>query len=145
MLVSWAHFVLCCPRYWYSDPCCVHDPVYFTNCNLCTVPQTSKHVNFTDKTWKVIEDAINEIHHQNASGLSFEELYRNGYNMVLHKYGERLYNGLKQTLARQLTRIAGEIEMTQGEPFLKELYQRWEIQTKSIEMVRDILMVSQTV
>lgn len=29
-----------------------------------------------DKTWKVLEDAIHEIHNKNASGLSFEELYR---------------------------------------------------------------------
>lgn len=29
-----------------------------------------------DKTWRVLEDAIREIHNQNASGLSFEELYR---------------------------------------------------------------------
>jgi hypothetical protein len=29
-----------------------------------------------DKTWKILEDAIHEIHNQNASGLSFEELYR---------------------------------------------------------------------
>ena len=32
--------------------------------------------NYADKTWKVLEDAIAEIHNQNASGLSFEELYR---------------------------------------------------------------------
>jgi hypothetical protein len=30
----------------------------------------------TDKTWKVLEDAIHEINNHNASGLSFEELYR---------------------------------------------------------------------
>jgi cullin 3 len=29
-----------------------------------------------EKTWRVLEDAIREIHNQNASGLSFEELYR---------------------------------------------------------------------
>lgn len=29
-----------------------------------------------DKTWKVLEDAIHEINNHNASGLSFEELYR---------------------------------------------------------------------
>lgn len=34
------------------------------------------HSTFADKTWKVLEDAIQEIHNQNASGLSFEELYR---------------------------------------------------------------------
>lgn len=31
-----------------------------------------------DKTWKVLESAIHEIHNQNASGLSFEQLYRWG-------------------------------------------------------------------
>ena len=31
---------------------------------------------FADKTWKVLEDAIHEINNHNASGLSFEELYR---------------------------------------------------------------------
>lgn len=29
-----------------------------------------------EKTWKVLEDAIHEINNHNASGLSFEELYR---------------------------------------------------------------------
>jgi len=115
----------------------------------CTYPAMHdvlayRYFPHADKTWKILEDAIDEIHHQNASGLSFEELYRNAYNMVLHKYGERLYTGLKQTLTRQLKRIAGEIELTKGEPFLKELHQRWEIHTKSIQMVRDILMVSQS-
>lgn len=29
-----------------------------------------------EKTWKVLEDAVHEINNHNASGLSFEELYR---------------------------------------------------------------------
>jgi cullin 3 len=29
-----------------------------------------------EKTWKILEDAIHEIYNHNASGLSFEELYR---------------------------------------------------------------------
>jgi cullin 3 len=29
-----------------------------------------------DKTWKVLKDAVHEIFGHNASGLSFEELYR---------------------------------------------------------------------
>jgi hypothetical protein len=43
-------------------------------------------------TWNALKHAISEIHHQNASALSFEELYRNAYNLVLHKHGELLYN-----------------------------------------------------
>lgn len=33
---------------------------------------------YADKTWKILEDAIHEIYNHNASGLSFEELYRFG-------------------------------------------------------------------
>ncbi|CAI5490433.1 unnamed protein product [Closterium sp. Naga37s-1] len=43
---------------------------------------------------RALPDAIPRIYNHNASGLSFEELYRNAYNMVLHKYGGRLYAGL---------------------------------------------------
>lgn len=40
-------------------------------------PSSSFKNNFkTEKTWKVLEDAIHEINNHNASGLSFEELYR---------------------------------------------------------------------
>ena len=34
------------------------------------------HLALAEKTWKVLEDAIQEINNHNASGLSFEELYR---------------------------------------------------------------------
>jgi cullin 3 len=45
-----------------------------------------------DTTWVALSKAIAEIHNQNASSLSFEELYRNAYNLVLHKHGDLLYN-----------------------------------------------------
>jgi cullin 3 len=31
---------------------------------------------YPEKTWKILEHAIHEIYNHNASGLSFEELYR---------------------------------------------------------------------
>lgn len=31
---------------------------------------------YAERTWKVLEHAIHEIYNHNASGLSFEELYR---------------------------------------------------------------------
>ncbi|KAL5667496.1 hypothetical protein ACJX0J_019717 [Zea mays] len=36
---------------------------------------------FFDKSWRKLHDAIREIYNHNASGLSFEELYRTAYNM----------------------------------------------------------------
>ncbi|KAJ0472788.1 putative cullin protein, neddylation [Helianthus annuus] len=60
---------------------------------------------YADKTWRLLEHAIDEIYNQNASGLSFEELYRCAYNMVLHKYGEKLYTGLVSTMTSHLVTI----------------------------------------
>lgn len=65
----------------------------------------------------------------------------NAYNMVLHKYGPRLYEGLIRTLTAHLTEVAKKIEEKEGAPFLRELKKRWDEHTKSSQMIRDILMV----
>mmetsp|Transcript_42504 Transcript_42504/g.51594 ORF Transcript_42504/g.51594 Transcript_42504/m.51594 type:complete len:740 (-) Transcript_42504:312-2531(-) len=95
---------------------------------------------YADRTWKILEDAIHEIHNHNAFGLSFEQLYRNAYNMVLHKCGDRLYNGLETTITQHLTGITACIEAANGRPFLEELNKRWLDHNKSMQMIRDILM-----
>lgn len=38
--------------------------------------QVQMDPNYAQNTWKLLKGAIHEIHKQNASGLSFEELYR---------------------------------------------------------------------
>ncbi|XP_057447618.1 cullin-3B-like [Lotus japonicus] len=95
---------------------------------------------YAEKTWKVLEHAINEIYNHNASGLSFEELYRNAYNMVLHKFGEKLYLGLVKTVTSHLREISQSIESAQGEVFLDELNRKWVDHNKALQMIRDILM-----
>jgi cullin 3 len=54
------------------------------------------------KTWSALSSAIREIHNQNASSLSYEELYRNAYNLVLHKHGELLYVGVRNTVKEHM-------------------------------------------
>ncbi|XP_009385642.2 cullin-3A isoform X2 [Musa acuminata AAA Group] len=95
---------------------------------------------YAEKTWKVLEHAIHEIYNHNASGLSFEELYRNAYNMVLHKHGEKLYSGLVTTMTWHLKEISQSIEAVQGDLFLDELNRKWGEHTKALQMIRDILM-----
>lgn len=95
---------------------------------------------YADKTWKILEHAIHEIYNHNASGLSFEELYRNAYNMVLHKYGEKLYAGLVTTMAWHLKEMSRSIEAAQGGLFLEELNRKWADHNKALQMIRDILM-----
>lgn len=52
--------------------------------------------------WDLLKNAIQEIQRKNNSGLSFEELYRNAYTMVLHKHGEKLYTGLREVVTEHL-------------------------------------------
>lgn len=50
--------------------------VGFTLLGLCVLLLLKRYAFPAEKTWKVLEDAIHEINNHNASGLSFEELYR---------------------------------------------------------------------
>ncbi|KAL1187759.1 Cullin-3B [Cardamine amara subsp. amara] len=95
---------------------------------------------YSDKTWKILEHAIHEIYNHNASGLSFEELYRNAYNMVLHKFGQKLYNGLVLSMTFHLKEICKSIEVSQGGSFLEQLNRNWNDHNKALEMIRDMLM-----
>ncbi len=76
---------------------------------------------YVENIWQLLKDAIQEIQRKNNSGLSFEELYRNAYTMVLHKHGERLYTGLKEVLFTPEVQINIGIEIhlsgSQGEDF----------------------------
>ena len=58
---------------------------------------------------------MDEIHNRNASTLSFEELYRNAYNLVLHKHGNLLYEGISERLVVHLRRCGGRLVRLQRE------------------------------
>lgn len=51
--------------------------------------------DMANQHWETIREAIHKIHSKQASQLSYEELYRTAYNLVLHKHGELLYNNVK--------------------------------------------------
>lgn len=61
--------------------------------------------------------------------------------MVINKFGDRLYKGLVDTMRAHLVEVAARVEATSGESFLRELKLRWDHHTKSMQMIRDILMV----
>lgn len=61
--------------------------------------------------------------------------------MVVNKFGDRLYRGVVETETEHLTRIAARVDGCQGETFLRELRAQWELHNKSVQMIRDILMV----
>jgi cullin 3 len=117
-----------------------------------------------DITWGVLEGALREIHTKNASRLSFEELYRNAYKLVLKKKGEELYNrvsGLEQELLRESVRhkvvqmvtpplllgasgeqVGGQahLQRADGERFLRVLKDAYADHQICMNMITDVLM-----
>eukprot|EP00439_Symbiodinium_sp_Y106_P015440 s3798_g2.t1 len=78
------------------------------------------------RQWECLKHAIHQIHEHNASSLSFEELYRNAYNLVLHKYGELLYNGVQSVVADHLKIVAQSCVDCPDDRLLEELKKQWD-------------------
>jgi cullin 3 len=60
--------------------------------------------------------------------------------MVLHKYGDLLYNGLKQVVDEHLKEIATFVANAVDDNFLNDLNKAWSDHKISMLMIRDILM-----
>ena len=114
--------------------------------------------------WDLLREALRDIHNKNCSRLSFEELYRAAYKIVLKKKGEELYDRVTKfeeqwfaenvipkielLVSRSLINIGDERgagtsinERRQtGEKFLKGLRDTWEDHNMSMNMTADILM-----
>ena len=96
---------------------------------------------YVENIWNLLKEAIQEIQKKNNSGLSFEELYRNAYTMVLHKHGERLYNGLKEVVTIHLEgEIRNDVLQALNNNFLQKLNSAWDDHQTNMVMIRDILM-----
>lgn len=96
---------------------------------------------YVQNIWGLLRNAIQEIQKKNNSGLSFEELYRNAYTMVLHKHGERLYTGLREVVTEHLVnKVRADVLASLHNNFLQTLNQAWNDHQTSMVMIRDILM-----
>lgn len=117
-----------------------------------------------DSTWNVLSSSLREIHTKNASQLSFEQLYRDAYKLVLRKQGDSLYNRVKEFEMRWLRqeiqpRIlsvvspgllmgamgAGPVmnpneKRAAGEKLMRALKQAWEDHNICMNMTTDVLM-----
>ncbi|KAF5950594.1 hypothetical protein HYC85_012587 [Camellia sinensis] len=65
---------------------------------------------------------------------------RNTYNMVLHKFGEKLYFGLVLTMTSYLKEMAKSTEAAQKGLFLEELNGKWADHNKALQIIQNILM-----
>ena len=90
--------------------------------------------------WNTIKDAIQKIYAQQASTLSYVELYRTAYNLVLHKHGETLYDNVRKTTDEMLTPIAQNLINMPDEDLLKEITNVWAMEKHIIILIKDILL-----
>ncbi|KAL8697693.1 MAG: hypothetical protein Q9201_006995 [Fulgogasparrea decipioides] len=115
-----------------------------------------------ERDWKSLSNSLREIHTKNASTLSFEELYRNAYKLVLKKKGEPLYNKVKEFEQNWLAlevrpQILGNLppsllaayngsqltvneRRVAGEKLLRSLKSAWEDHNLCMNMTTDVLM-----
>jgi cullin 3 len=92
------------------------------------------------QTWEALANAIDEIYNRNASQLSFEELYRNAYNLVLHKHGTLLYEGVTEKISSHLLETVQRLAEVPDSTLLEEMASVWSEHQITMVMVRDILM-----
>ena len=90
--------------------------------------------------WNTIRDAIQKIYAQKASQLSYEELYRTAYNLVLHKHGEMLYDNVRKTTVEMLQPISQRLINIPDEDLVKEITKVWDLEKYVIIMIKDILL-----
>ena len=102
--------------------------------------QTNMDQAAAGKLFSSLKKAIDEVYQQNASSLSFEELYRNAYNLVLYKHGEFLYDGVSGSIRGHLVASADIISATKNEEILKKLVTEWDAHKTAFHIIKDILM-----
>ncbi|KAH7364691.1 Cullin [Rhexocercosporidium sp. MPI-PUGE-AT-0058] len=120
--------------------------------------------NDFESQWDILSSALREIHTKNASQLSFEQIYRASYKIVLKKQGDKLYDRVKEfeeqwfggevmpniqkLITPNLINIASggmsgvtanERRIT-GEEFLRGLKAAWEDHITTMNMTTDVLM-----
>ncbi|KAJ5160802.1 uncharacterized protein N7482_007806 [Penicillium canariense] len=120
-----------------------------------------------DTIWTVLASSLTEINTKNASSLSFEELYRNAYKIVLMMRGDDLYERVTQfeedwlrgQVQRQITESISPFlvraqnaqnstdvqdqsneRRAAGERFLAVLKEAWEDHQLCMGMITDVLM-----
>jgi len=116
-----------------------------------------------ETTWNSLAESFRQIHTKNASKLSYEELYRFSYRIVLKKKGQPLYEnvlnfekewltdnvskGIHASLSPSLLTnpdMGGPISVTErrdaGERFMASLKMAWSDHLLCMAMMADTLM-----
>lgn len=114
--------------------------------------------------WKMLNEALTDIHERNAGKLSFEQLYRASYKIVLKRRGQALFDkvGTFEThwfgekvvppiidmmSTHMVSQVLGDMpgatnneRRELGERFLRGMRDSWEQHMSAVAMISDIMM-----
>lgn len=97
-----------------------------------------------NRSWEVLANAIVQIQQKNVSNLSYEQLYRKAYTLVLHKFGNKLYDNVGNLIRDHLLNRRDyllSLEATSGEEiFVKTILLEWNEHLQSMKFISDVLM-----
>jgi cullin 3 len=96
--------------------------------------------NDAEERWMGIGTAVDEIHNRNASTLSFEELYRSSYTMIIQKHGVIVYTGITEKITSHLQTIVKKLADTPDKHLLQEVCTSYQDFHTNMVMIIDILM-----
>jgi hypothetical protein len=148
------------PRHYHdsTSPCLSHQA------NMPRIKGLTKDEVDFDATWAILSTAFAEIHGKNASQLSYEELFRKAYKLVLKKKADDLYDRVvhfEEAWLRDKVRVriiglvtptillgaSGEATDAQanerriaGERFMKALNDSFSDHQLCMGMITDVLM-----
>ncbi|KAG2735891.1 hypothetical protein G9P44_002105 [Scheffersomyces stipitis] len=101
---------------------------------------TDPTVDF-EKSWTVLANAITQIQNKNVSNLSYEQLYRKAYVLVLRKYGAKLYDNVASLITHHLlARRDYLLDIANAEDFMRAVILEWDEHLQSMKFVSDVLM-----
>lgn len=115
---------------------------------LNATQETGQKTQFDyNSLWNVISDAIIQIQNKNVLSLSYEQLYRIAYTLVLQKYGGRLYDDVSNLIGQHLenrrVHILGILDSSvtnTNEAFLRAMCDEWAEHLQLMKFISDVLM-----
>ncbi|KAK6460257.1 Cullin [Scheffersomyces coipomensis] len=94
-----------------------------------------------EKSWSILSNAIIQIQNKSVSNLSYEQLYRKAYILVLRKYGGKLYDNVAALITHHLlNRRDYLVSLTDSEQFMKATLTEWDEHLQSMKFISDVLM-----
>lgn len=94
-----------------------------------------------NESWSLLSKAIDKIYEKQSSKLSYEELYRNVYYLVLNKYGEFAYTNLEASLELNIRKVYERVNSALNDANLLESFAAiWQDAKFMIKAIRDIFL-----